>query len=104
MPISATVPVLEPNLHRPLRHVNFLCDSFTHNGCGGRVLIKLNLQSDELVLGGTLALLVLLLLCKSALSRRSARGRAVRRRGYRSRGGRRRGRLDVLDYLHFETV
>ena len=63
------LPVLEPNLNGPLRHVDFICNAFADIGCGSRVLVELDFEGSKLVLGSTLALLVLLLLCQSALAR-----------------------------------
>ena len=62
------IPVLKPNLHGALRHVDILGDAFPHGGCRGRVLVKLDLQGDELILRGSLSLLILLLLSESALA------------------------------------
>lgn len=62
-------PVLEPNLYRSLGHADVLSNTLANKSGGSRVLVELDLESDELVLGRTLTLLVLLLLCKSALAR-----------------------------------
>jgi hypothetical protein len=37
------LPVLEPNLNRPLRHVNFLRDAFSYRGGRGRVFAEFHL-------------------------------------------------------------
>ena len=62
-------PVLEPNLYRSLRHANVLGNALADESSGSGVLVEFNLESDELVLGRTLTLLVLLLLCEGALAR-----------------------------------
>lgn len=67
------IPVLEPDLYRALGHVDLLGYSFASGSRGRSILVELYLESDELILSGALALLVLLLLCKSALARRAAR-------------------------------
>lgn len=72
---SINLPVLEPNLNRTLRHVDLLGYPLTDESCGGRVLVELEFQSRQLVLGGALPLLVLLLLGQGALPGRAARGR-----------------------------
>jgi hypothetical protein len=64
------VPVLEPNLHRSLRHADVLGNTLTDESGGSGVLVEFDFESDELVLGRTLTLLVLLLLCERALARR----------------------------------
>ena len=71
------IPVLEPDLHRALRHVDLLGYSFPSCSSGGGVLVEFDLECLELVLGRPLALLILLLLREGALSRGSARCRAV---------------------------
>lgn len=70
--LDLSTTVLEPNLHRALSHVDLLGDSLANVGIWGRVLVELCFQSDELVLGGSLTLLILLLLGKSALSWRTS--------------------------------
>jgi hypothetical protein len=72
---ASNIPILEPNLHGSLRHVDILRNTFSNGSCWRWVLVEFHLQSDQLVLGRPLSLLVLLLLCKGALPRRSARGR-----------------------------
>ena len=74
-------PVLEPNLYRSLRHANVLGNALADESSGSGVLVEFNLESDELVLGRTLTLLVLLLLCERALARRppGSRGRGSTR-------------------------
>ena len=67
------IPILEPNLDRPFGHVDFFGYPFAHSCSGGRVLVKLELKSGELVLGCPLTLLVLLLLGQGTLSRRALR-------------------------------
>ena len=64
--------ILEPNLNRPLCHVDVLRYALSHDGSRGRILLKLNFQGYELILGGTLTFLVLLLLSQGALPRRAA--------------------------------
>lgn len=97
------IPVLEPNLNRPLRHVDLLRNTLSDNRSRGGVLVELDLERAQLVLCSTLTLGILLLLREGALARGSTRiaARAVltwRRRG----GGRRkrrwrigRGELDI---------
>ena len=68
-----TSPVLEPNLYRPLRHVDFVRNSLAYQRCRCRVLVELHFEGKELVLCGPLALLVLLLLREGALTRWSTR-------------------------------
>lgn len=67
------VPVLEPDLDRPFGHVDFLGDPLAHGGSRCRVLIELLFEGGELILGGPLTLLVLLLLRQSALPGRAPR-------------------------------
>ena len=93
------LPILEPDLYRSLSHVDVCGDALPGSSSRRRVLVEFDLESDELILGCPLALVVLLLLGQSALARR-ATGRATRRgrRGIRcrrrgSRGWRRRGRM-----------
>jgi len=62
-------PVLEPNLYRSLSHANIRRDAFADESSGSRVLVEFNFESDELILGCTLTLLVLLLLCERAFAR-----------------------------------
>lgn len=60
--VRTHVPILEPNLHRSLGHINILSDSFS-NKCGRCwILIKLDLQRHKLILRRPLALLISLLL------------------------------------------
>lgn len=61
--------VLEPYLNGPLRHVDFLCDTLANGRSRGRVFVELDFQQAQLVLGGPLALLVLLLLSQGTLAR-----------------------------------
>lgn len=68
------LPILEPNLNRTFRHVDVLCNSFAGGSSGSRVLVEFNLEKDELILGRTLTLVVLLLLSQSALPGWPARG------------------------------
>jgi len=74
-------PVLEPNLYRSLRHADVLGNTLTNESGRSRVLVEFDFESDELVLGRTLTLLVLLLLCEGALARRppGSRGRGSTR-------------------------
>lgn len=69
----STVPILEPNLHRTLRHVDFLRYPLADRSSGGRVFIELDLEEDQLFLRGSLTLLVLLLLRQRTLPRRATR-------------------------------
>ena len=64
-------PILEPNLNRSLRHIDFLGDTFPNAGSWRGIFVELNLKEDKLILSCPLAFLVLLLLSESALSRRS---------------------------------
>lgn len=64
------LPVLEPNLHRPLGHVDVRRNPLPHESCGGGILIELNFEGHQLILGGSLAFLVLLLLGQRRLPRR----------------------------------
>lgn len=73
------VPVLEPNLNRSLCHADILGNALANKGSGSGVLVELNLEGDQLILGGTLTLLVLLLLCEGALARRSPGSRSCSR-------------------------
>lgn len=68
---TTCLPVLEPNLHRPLGHVDVLRDAFSNQCRGRRVLVEFDLQRHELILCRSLPLLVLLLLCEGTLARRS---------------------------------
>lgn len=65
-------PVLEPNLHRALRHVDLLRNPLTDLRSRSRVLVEFHLERHELVLRRPLALLVLLLLRQGRLARRPA--------------------------------
>jgi hypothetical protein len=79
--ISVYPPVLEPNLYRALRHANVLGNTLTDESSGSGVLVEFDFESDKLVLGRTLTLLILLLLCERALARRppGSRGRGSTR-------------------------
>lgn len=81
------VPVLEPDLNRAFRHVDLICNSLADSGRGCGVLAELHLQGGQLILGGALSLLVLLLLGEGALPRGPSGGRA----GGLATGRRRRG-------------
>lgn len=72
--LEENAPVLEPNLNRSFGHVDFLGDSLPNGRGGCGVLVEFDFQSCQLVLSGSLALLVLLLLGEGALARRSSRG------------------------------
>ena len=61
-------PILKPYLNRPLSHVNVCSDAFAHGCCGCWVLVKLDLQRDELFLSGPLTLLIFLLLREGAFT------------------------------------
>ena len=76
-------PVLEPNLYRSLGHADVLGNTLTDESSGSGVLVEFDLECDKLVLGRTLTLLVLLLLCERALARRppGSCGRGSTRRG-----------------------
>lgn len=88
------IPVLKPDLDGSLRHVDFLGNTFTNIGSRCGILVELDLERGQLVLGGTLSLLVLLLLGEGALARGSlgeaggglATGRGRGRRGLLGRG------------------
>ena len=80
-------PVLEPYLHRSLRHVDVLGYSLADWRGWRGVFIELDFQSYELILRRSLTLLILLLLSEGAFSWWSAR---VGGRADRGRGGRRR--------------
>jgi hypothetical protein len=66
------LPVLEPDLDGSLRHVDFLCYPLANTGGGSGVLVELEVEDHDLVLSGSLALLVLLLLSEGALPRGTA--------------------------------
>ena len=68
-----SLPVLEPYLHGPFGHVDILRDAFSDQSSGCRVLVEFDLQKYQLILSRPLTLLVLLLLCKGALPRRTPR-------------------------------
>lgn len=94
---SNHIPILEPDLDGAFRHVDLLRDAFSHGRRGRGILGKLMFQRDQLILGGPLPLLVLLLLGQGTLPRRSSRrrGRIWGRGGGcvgRHRGRCRRGR------------
>lgn len=93
-------PVLKPDLHRSLRHVDILSDAFPHGSRRGRVLVELYLQRRELVLRRPLTFLILLLLCQGALSRWAARRRSTGGGRSRGRGSGRRHWLDLGRTLH----
>lgn len=61
------LPVLEPDLYRSLSHVDLVGNALPGEGSRGGVLVELVFQSNELILGRSLPLLVLLLLSKCAL-------------------------------------
>ena len=42
--VSGDLPVLEPNLNRPLRHVDLLGNALSDGGSGGGVFIKFDLE------------------------------------------------------------
>lgn len=73
---------MEPDLDGSLGHVDFGSDTLSRGGIRGRVLVELYLKSDELILSGSLSLLIFLLLSQGALARRPSRsvgvGRGVR--------------------------
>lgn len=81
---TANSPVLEPNLHGPLSHVDILGNSFARSGGRSRVLVKFHFESRQLILSGTLAFVVLLLLSQSAFAMRPATSRSSRSRRGRS--------------------
>lgn len=60
--VCINLPVLKPNLHRSLCHIDIFRYSLPHGGCGCRVLVEFHFQGDQLILCSTLSLLVLLLL------------------------------------------
>ena len=68
-------PVLEPDLHRSLRHADLVGNLLSDGGCGCRVFVELDLQCNQLILCRALTFLVLLLLGQGAFTGRSARGR-----------------------------
>ena len=86
------LPVLEPDLNRSLGHVNVRGNTLPDHGGGCGVLVKLDLECDQLILCSPLSLLVLLLLSQGALARGSAgavevgNGRDSRSRGAWSSG------------------
>jgi len=86
------LPILEPNLNRPLGHVNLIGYPIPHGGSGSRVLAELDLQRCQLILRGPLPLLVLLLLGEGAFPGRPLRLCGGRRGGRLARPGCRRGR------------
>ena len=68
--VGSNVPVLEPDLNGAFSHVDFLGNSLAHTGGRCWVLVEFHLERQQLVLRRPLALLILLLLGKGALSRR----------------------------------
>lgn len=86
--MTSSSPVLEPNLNRPFSHVNFVRNALPDVRSGRRVLVEFHLQGVELILSGTLSLLILLLLCQGALPGRPFRCRVgiVRSRSGRGWG------------------
>lgn len=90
-------PILKPYLHRSLRHVDILRDSLPHRCRGGSIFTEFEFQCQQLILGRSLALLVLLLLRQSAFSWRAARI-WIPGRGGRC-GGRRRGRRHHVESI-----
>jgi hypothetical protein len=80
---SSNVPILEPDLHRALSHVDLLGNPLA-NYCGrSGISVELDLEGDELVLGGSLAFLIFLLLGEGALARWPSSPRVT----HRGRGG-----------------
>lgn len=71
---AGILPVLEPDLNGSLGHVDFLGDALADGSSGRGVLVELHFEGDELVLGSTLTLVVLLLLGQGALAQRAAVG------------------------------
>lgn len=105
--------VLEPDLDGAFRHVDLVSDAVADAGCGRGVLVELDLEGGELVLGGALTLLVLLLLSEGALARRTlgeagcglaagggGGGRSLFRGGARGGGRAGAGRLGGLMHGH----
>ena len=66
-------PILEPDLDGTLGHVDILCYPLSHRRRGCGVLIELHLKRHQLVLCGSLPLLVFLLLGERAFARRPTR-------------------------------
>ena len=62
------IPVLEPDLHGPLGHVDVLGNSFSNKGGRCRILVELYFKQDKLILCCPLPLLVLLLLSESTFA------------------------------------
>ena len=62
MNMWAFLPILEPNLDRPLGHINIRRNPFSNKCSRCWVLIELDFQCHELILCCPLALLVFLLL------------------------------------------
>lgn len=62
------LPVLEPDLNRPLGHVDLLSNAFSNPSGRGGILVEFHLQGVQLLLRRPLPLLVLLLLSKCALA------------------------------------
>lgn len=96
------IPVLKPDLHRALSHVDLRSYALACCGSGSRVLIELNLERYELILSSPLSLLIPLLLGESALARRSAGSGALSRGRSLGRGRRSRGHHRVVRQLHLD--
>lgn len=85
-------PILKPYLNGTFRHVDFLGDSFPNRASGCRILVELDLQRNELLLGGALPFLILLLLGQGAFPWRATRRRGSGPLTRVGRGSRGRGR------------
>lgn len=57
-------------MYRSLGHVDICSDALPGSSSRRRVLVEFDLEGNELILGGPLALIVLLLLSQGALARR----------------------------------
>ena len=62
-----SIPVLEPDLHRSLGHVDGFCDPLSSQGSRCGIFVELVFKRDELILSCSLSLLIFLLLGEGAL-------------------------------------
>lgn len=69
------IPVLEPNLHRTLGHIDIRGNSFAGGSGRSGVLVEFYFEGGQLILGSPLALVVLLLLGQGTLAMRASGGR-----------------------------
>ena len=95
------IPVLEPDLHGTLGHVDIRGNPFTGGSGRGWVLVEFHFEGGQLILGCALTFVVLLLLGQGTLAMRPSGGRVggwsgggtgSRWRWRRGNRGRRRGR------------